>query len=150
MDEPLHTVSAQGQHHAEVRAFLIKYYGNEKDGVEIDAPLHTIPTHDRFGLVTIEGQDYQIVDICLRMLAPHELYRAQGFPSTYIIDEIPDPALLFVDGKQVEGDPRDLPRITLPKSSQVRMCGNSVCPTVAEALIRANFAHEQELARAAA
>jgi DNA (cytosine-5)-methyltransferase 1 len=149
-NEPIGTISAQGQHHAEVRAFLIKYYGNDKDGVELGAPLHTIPTHDRFGLVTIQGQDYQIVDIGLRMLAPHELYRAQGFPSTYVIDEIPDPKLLFVDGRQVDGDPRLLPRIALPKSSQVRMCGNSVCPTVAEALIRANFAHEREIARAAA
>jgi DNA (cytosine-5)-methyltransferase 1 len=149
-DEPIGTISAQGQHHAEVRAFLIKYYGNDKDGVDLGAPLHTIPTHDRFGLVTIQGQDYQIVDIGLRMLAPHELYRAQGFPSTYVIDEIPDPKLLFVDGRQVDGDPRLLPRIALPKSSQVRMCGNSVCPTVAEALIRANFAHEREIARAAA
>lgn len=88
--------------------------------------------------------------ISLRMLAPHEFYLAQGFPSTYIIDVIPDPKQLFADGKQVHGDPRDLPRITLRKSSQVRMCGNSVCPTVAEALIRANFAHEREMARVAA
>lgn len=148
-DEPLHTTSAQGQHHAEVRAFLMKYYSTEQDP-RMEEPLHTITTKDRFGLVTIHGQDYQIVDIGLRMLAPHELYRAQGFPRTYIIDEIPDPKLLFVDGKQVDGDPRHLPRITLPKSSQVRMCGNSVCPTVAEALIRANFSHEREIARVAA
>jgi DNA (cytosine-5)-methyltransferase 1 len=149
MDEPLHTVSAQGQHHAEVRASLMKYYGSDQDP-RIEEPLHTITTKDRFGLVTIHGQDYQIVDIGLRMLAPHELYRAQGFPETYVIDEIPDPALLFVNGRQVDGDPRLLPRIKLPKSSQVRMCGNSVCPTVAEALIRANFVHERELAMEAA
>jgi DNA (cytosine-5)-methyltransferase 1 len=143
VNEPLHTISAGGQHHAEVRAFLIKYYGNDKDGVEIGGPLHTIPTHDRFGLVTIQGVDYEIVDIGLRMLAPHELYRAQGFPEHYIIDEIPDPALLFVGGEQVESDPLSLPRIPLTKSAQVRMCGNSVCPPLSEALIRANFAHEQ-------
>jgi DNA (cytosine-5)-methyltransferase 1 len=149
MEEPLHTISAQGQHHAEVRAFLMKYYSTDQDP-RLEEPLHTITTVDRFGLVTIHGQDYQIVDIGLRMLAPHELYKAQGFPDTYVIDEIPDPKLLFVNGRQVDGDPRDLPRITLPKSSQVRMCGNSVCPTVAEALIRANFVHEQQLVGRAA
>ncbi len=144
MDEPLGTVSAQGQHHAEVRAFLVKYYGTDQDP-RLDEPLHTITTKDRYGLVTIAGQDYEIVDIGLRMLAPIELYRAQGFPETYIINEIPDPDLLFVDGKQTTEWPLTLPRIPLTKSAQVRMCGNSVCPPLSEALIRANFAHEKEI-----
>ncbi|MWA16553.1 DNA cytosine methyltransferase [Burkholderia pseudomallei] len=124
VDEPLHTVSAGGMHHAEVRAFLIKYYGNEKDGVDLRDPLHTVPTHDRFGLVTIHGEDYAIVDIGMRMLTPRELARAQGFPDNYVLDPV------------VNGKP-------LSKSAQVRMIGNSVCPDVATALIRANFAHEQ-------
>jgi DNA (cytosine-5)-methyltransferase 1 len=62
VDEPLHTVSAGGQHHAEVRAFLLKYYGTDQDP-QLAAPLHTVTTKDRYGLVTIYGQDYQIVDI---------------------------------------------------------------------------------------
>jgi DNA (cytosine-5)-methyltransferase 1 len=144
MDEPLGTVSAQGQHHAEVRAFLIKYYGTDQDP-RLDAPLHTVTTKDRYGLVTINGQDYEIVDIGLRMLAPAELYAAQGFPRDYIIDEIPDPKLLFVDGAQTTMSPLDLPRVPLTKSAQVRMCGNSVCPPLSEALIRANFAHEHAI-----
>ena len=148
-DEPLHTISAGGQHHAEVRSFLLAYYGTDQDQAP-DSPLATITSRDRFGLVTIQGQDYQIVDIGLRMLAPHELYRAQGFPADYIIDEIPDPAYLFVDGRQVEGDPLTLPRMPLTKSAQVRMCGNSVCPPLSEALIRANFAHEQRIVGRAA
>jgi len=143
-DEPLHTISAGGQHHAEVRAFLLAYYGTDQDQSP-DSPLATVTSRDRFGLVTIKGVDYQIVDIGLRMLAPHELYRAQGFPADYIIDEIPDPALLFVGGEQVEADPLSLPRIPLTKSAQVRMCGNSVCPPLSEALIRANFAHERQI-----
>jgi DNA (cytosine-5)-methyltransferase 1 len=147
-NEPIGTISAQGQHHAEVRAFLLKYYGTDQDPQMVE-PLHTITAKDRFGLVTIHGQDYQIVDIGLRMLAPPELYRAQGFPGSYVIDEIPDPKLLFADGQQVDGDPRLLPRIPLTKSAQVRMVGNSVCPPLSEALIRANFAHEQNLWRAA-
>lgn len=149
MDEPIGTISAQGQHHAEVRAFLLKYYGTDQDP-RLEEPLHTVTTKDRYGLVTIQGQDYEIVDIGLRMLAPHELYRAQGFPADYIIDEIPDPAKLFVDGQQVDVDPLSLPRIPLTKSAQVRMCGNSVCPPLSEALIRANFAHERQIAGRAA
>lgn len=129
-DEPLGTVSAGGQHHAEVRAFLLSYYGTDQ-APKLDGPLATVTSRDRFGLVTIKGQDYQIVDIGLRMLAPRELFRAQGFPDEYIIGD--DPA---------QG-------LTLTKSAQVRMCGNSVCPPMAKALILANFAHERLIARAA-
>jgi DNA (cytosine-5)-methyltransferase 1 len=149
VDQPLHTVSAGGQHHAEVRAFLVKYYGADQDP-RLEEPLHTVTTKDRFGLVTIQGVDYEIVDIGLRMLAPHELYAAQGFPADYVIEEVPDPALLFADGVQAAANPLQLPRVPLTKSAQVRMCGNSVCPPVSEALIRANFVHEQQIAREAA
>ncbi|KAB0331748.1 DNA cytosine methyltransferase [Janthinobacterium sp. PLB04] len=129
-DEPLGTVSAGGQHHAEVRAFLLSYYGTDQ-APEIDGPLATVTSRDRFGLVTIHGQDYQIVDIGLRMLQPRELFRAQGFPDDYIIGDDPTQGL------------------KLTKSAQVRMCGNSVCPPMAKALILANFAHEREIARVA-
>lgn len=129
-DEPLGTVSAGGQHHAEVRAFLLSYYGTDQ-APEIDGPLATVTSRDRFGLVTIHGQDYQIVDIGLRMLQPRELFRAQGFPDDYIIGDYPAQGL------------------KLTKSAQVRMCGNSVCPPMAKALILANFAHEREIARVA-
>ncbi len=118
-DEPLHTISAQGTHHAEVRAFLVKYYGTDQDP-QLREPLHTVTTKDRFGLVTIKGQDYAIVDIGLRMLTPRELYRAQGFPESYIIDH-------GADGR------------ALTKTAQVRMCGNSVCPPLARAIVGANY-----------
>lgn len=119
MEEPLHTISAGGTHHADVRAFLLKYYGNEKDGADLQDPIGTVTTKDRFGLVTIHGEPYQIVDIGMRMLSPRELYRAQGFPEDYIIDRKADGTFLN-------------------KTSQVRMCGNSVCPPLAAALVRAN------------
>lgn len=118
-DAPLHTISAGGWHHAEVRALLIKYYGTDQDP-RIDEPLHTVTTKDRFGLVTVAGEDYAIADIGLRMLQPRELYRAQGFPDAYIID-------CGADGR------------SLPKDAQVRMCGNSVCPPIAAALVGANY-----------
>lgn len=123
-DEPLHTISAGGTHHAEVRAFLAAYYGSDRDGQAMRDPMRTVPTHDRFGLVTVEGRQYEITDIGLRMLQPRELYRAQGFPDEYIIDRGP------------AGKP-------LPKTAQVRMVGNSVCPPVARAIVAANVATEQ-------
>jgi DNA (cytosine-5)-methyltransferase 1 len=87
------------------------------------------------------GQWWVLVDITLRMLKPRELFRAQGFPRDYHFERVPDPALLFLGGKQA-ADPRDAPLIDLSTTAQVRMCGNSVCPPLAEALARANFAHE--------
>jgi DNA (cytosine-5)-methyltransferase 1 len=119
-DEPMHTVIAQGNHIADVRAFLVKYYGNEKEGHQFTEPLGTVTTKDRFGLVTVNGEEYAIADIGLRMLAPRELFRAQGFPDSYIIGD---------DGRA---------GLKLTKSAQVRMCGNSVCPPLAAALVKAN------------
>lgn len=118
--EPMPTITAGGLHIGEVRAFLLKYYGNEKEGVSLTDPLHTVTTNDRFGLVTVEGIDYQIVDIGMRMLQPHELYAAQGFPSWYIIDQ-------DYRGKRYA------------KDKQVARCGNAVPPPFAEALVRANL-----------
>ncbi|PLY37341.1 hypothetical protein F164LOC_10150 [Pectobacterium carotovorum] len=119
-DTPLQTVTAGGNHFGEVRAFLLKYYGNEKEGVSLNDPLHTVTTNDRFGLVTVEGVDYQIVDIGMRMLQPHELYAAQGFPEWYIIDQ-------------------DFRGVKYAKDKQVARCGNAVPPPFAEALVRANL-----------
>lgn len=127
--EPLHTVSAQGTHHAEVRALLLKYYGTDQDP-RLDEPMHTVTTKDRFGVVTVHGQDYYIADIGMRMLQPRELYRAQGFPESYVIDR-------GADGR------------VLPKDAQVRMCGNSVCPPLARAIVAANYAERVVLRKAA-
>jgi DNA (cytosine-5)-methyltransferase 1 len=117
--EPLHTVTTSAGHFGEVRAFLIKYYG-DATGQDIKQPLDTVTTKDRFGLVTIEGVDYQIVDIGLRMLEPRELYGCQGFPEDYIIDH-------------------DYTGKTYPRTEQVRRCGNAVCPPIPAALVRANL-----------
>lgn len=92
-------------------------------------------------LVFQQGQWWVLVDITLRMLKPRELFNAQGFPASYVIDEIPDPKRLFVDGVQAE-HPLKVPRIPLTATAQVRMCGNSVSPPQARALVEANFAHE--------
>ena len=118
MTEPLHTVTAGAGHFAEVRALLIKYYG-KGTAHSLTEPLDTITSRDRFGLVTISGTEYQIVDIGLRMLSPRELYNAQGFPPDYEIE-------FDCYGK------------AYPKSAQVARCGNAVPPPFATALARAN------------
>lgn len=117
--EPVPTLTAGGGHVAEVRAFLVKYYSEGGQDQDCREPMHTIPTKDRLGLVTVAGQEYQIADIGMRMLEPHELYAAQGFPGSYIIAPT-------INGKR------------LPKHAQVRMCGNSVCPPLAKAIVSAN------------
>lgn len=122
MDEPMRTVTAGGYHAAEVRAFLVKYFGNGGQGQTCDQPLHTVTGTDRFGLVRIDGADYQIADIGLRMLTPRELLNAQF-------------------GKYAKGY-----ILTGTKSQQVARIGNSVCPELAEAIVRANFAGKAEVA----
>ncbi|URF02834.1 DNA cytosine methyltransferase [Cupriavidus campinensis] len=119
-DEPVATITGGGTHIGEVRAFLVKYYSEGGQDQNCRDPMHTIPTKDRLGLVTVAGEQYQIADIGMRMLEPHELYAAQGFPSTYVI------APIMANGRP------------LPKHAQVRMCGNSVSPPMAAALVRAN------------
>ena len=111
MRESIPTITATGQHIGEVRAFLIKYYG-ANTGQSLNEPAHTITSKHRLGLVTVSGEQYQIVDIGMRMLQPRELARAQGFPDSYIL--------------------------TGTKTSQVAKIGNSVCPPLATALVRAN------------
>lgn len=124
--QPIDTISAQGNHFAEVRAFLVKYYGSEQHGAKASDPMHTVRTGDCFGLVLIKGIAYAIIDIGLRMLQPKELFAAQGFPADYIHDR----GLYRIDNKWVWR--------ALTKTAQVRMCGNSVCPPLAEALVKAN------------
>lgn len=118
--KPLNTLTARTNHFGEVRAFLVKYYGNGDNAVSCKEPAPTITAKDRMGLVTVKGADYQITDIGLRMLTPRELFDAQGFPDDYIID-------VDADGKEY------------PRSEQVARCGNAVCPPIPAALVRANL-----------
>jgi DNA (cytosine-5)-methyltransferase 1 len=135
--DPVGSILAGGTHHAvvecqlspeaeagalRVAAFLMRYYGEGGQHGDLREPLATITTKDRLALVTvhIRGVPYVIVDIGLRMLEPHELYRAQGFPPEYIIDRT-------ADGRR------------LPKAAQVKMVGNSVSPPPLRAIAEANL-----------
>ena len=122
VDEPLTTVACSGAHHAEVQAFLVKYFSTGA-AKSVDEPLDTVTTKDRFALVTIHGEQYIITDIKMRMLQPRELFNAQGFPHSYIIDH------------DAEGHP-------YPKSKQVARCGNAVTPQIPCALVKANLPEE--------
>jgi DNA (cytosine-5)-methyltransferase 1 len=124
---PMATVTASGTHIGEVRAFLTKYYG-KSCGQPLSDPTATITTKDRIGLVTVQikGQPYVIADIGMRMLSPRELFRAQGFDDSYQID-------LEINGKPIT------------KTNQVRCCGNSVCPPLAQVLVEANFRFNEVL-----
>lgn len=134
--EPLRTVSAAGLHHGIVEcilspedeagalrtaAFLMRYYGEGGQWSDLRDPMTTVTTKDRMALVTvtIKGTPYVIVDIGLRMLEPRELFRAQDFPDSYIIDR-------GHDGRRFS------------KSAQVRMVGNSVDPKMAVGFLRLN------------
>lgn len=126
VDAPLPTISVGGVHVAEVRAFITAYYGNDATGGQsAREPLRTITAKHRLGLVTVAGVDFQIVDIGMRMLQPHELLKAQfgGFAAGYDLSA------------------------ARTKAAQVRLIGNSVCPDVVEALVRSNLRRRE--ARAA-
>jgi DNA (cytosine-5)-methyltransferase 1 len=124
MREPVPTVTAGGGkgggHLAEVRAFLLRYNGTGI-GADLQMPLPTITAKPRFGVVTVQGVEYEISDIGMRMLLPRELYRAQGFPDSYSIDGF-------------------------TKEAQIRLCGNSVSPNVARAIVAANILGERAIA----
>ncbi|HDG1681636.1 TPA: DNA cytosine methyltransferase [Kluyvera ascorbata] len=137
MDEPVHSVTTV-DHHAVVASHLVKLRGTCRDGQRLDEPMPTITAGGQHvgevrtfletycgesadeWLVTIEGVKYQIVDIGMRMLQPHELYKAQGFPDGYVIDQ-------------------DFRGKKYAKDKQVARCGNAVPPPFAEALVRANL-----------
>ncbi|AVS67884.1 modification methylase [Paracidovorax avenae] len=148
MDDPLPTMTAGGEHHALVQyqlspeheagalqcaAFLMRYHGNGGQWSDLRDPMTTITTHDRLALVTVwlKGEPWVIVDITLRMLVPRELYNAQDFPDSYVID------------RTAAGKP-------LTKTAQVRMAGNSVSPKPMSLIVGLNYREGADQLRVAA
>ena len=160
-DEPVSTIAGKGSNQSLVAVSMVKYYGADQDP-QMTEPLHSVTTVDRFGLlesqlalpvltpelaeqarhvakflrrfgVKFEGEfamvgNLVIVDIGMRMLVARELYRAQGFPDAYVIDR-----------GWVKQDDGTIEEIELSGKAQVRMCGNSVSPVHAAAIIAANL-----------
>lgn len=119
-DVPMPTITAGGQHVGEVKTMLAVEGYDEQRAAQALAFLREYCGEESDGLVTVGGVLYRIVDIGMRMLQPNELYRAQGFPDWYIIDQ-------------------DYRGVKYAKDKQVARCGNAVPPPFAEALVRANL-----------
>lgn len=111
--EPLHTQTTRARFGL-VAAFLTKFYGTST-GASVEAPAPTITGQGgHLGVVTvrIDGEDYAIADIGMRMLSPRELARCQGFPDSYVL--------------------------TGTQGQQIDRIGNSVSPPMARAVVAAN------------
>ena len=124
MTEPLSTITSQASHHAEIRTYLTKLTGNEENldcWNEVRKMLNEYAGYDikdnEILIIEIDKIQYFISDITMRMLEPKELARAQGFPPDYVL--------------QVDE--------SYTKSDQIARIGNSVCPVMAEVLVRANL-----------
>jgi DNA (cytosine-5)-methyltransferase 1 len=120
VDAPAPGLTAGGLHVGNVETYLAVDEYDEQRAEQVSAFLREYCGDDYREYVTIEGVTYRIVDIGMRMLQPHELYRAQGFPEWYIIDQ-------------------DYRGVKYAKDKQVARCGNAVPPPFAEALVRANL-----------
>lgn len=120
VDAPAPGLTAGGLHVGNVETYLAVDEYDEQRAEQVSAFLREYCGDDYCEFVTIEGVTYRIVDIGMRMLQPDELYRAQGFPKWYIIDQ-------------------DYRGVKYAKDKQVARCGNAVPPPFAEALVRANL-----------
>ena len=170
--DPISTICQSGANQRLVNAYLVKYYGSEKDGISLTEPMHTLPTKDRVALVEV----VQVPDI----LTPEQLKgarRCAAFMHEHLPEHFRDPAdLVMVGGyvlvditlrmlqppelKAAQGFDKDyiidrglfVDPVTgaeewrdIKKVDQVRLIGNSVCPDEAEALVAANAADIIEL-----
>ncbi len=115
---PWPTITQKGAQDQLCAAFLMKYFGTG-GARPITEPIGALTTKARYGLVEVHGSQYQLMDVGMRMLQPHELYAAQAFPDDYIIDPV-------LDGRR------------LTKTAQIKLCGNSVCPPIPKAMVQAN------------
>ena len=171
-DTPLSTICQSGANQRLVNAYLVKYYGNEKDGISLAEPMHTLPTKDRVALVEV----VQVPDT----LTPEQMEgarRCAAFMHEYLPEHFKDPAEMVMVGGYVLVDitlrmlqPPELKAAQgfdkgyiidrglfvdpvtgaeewrdINKTDQVRLIGNSVCPDEAEALVSANAAEIIEL-----
>lgn len=126
INEPLNTITARAMHFTFVKVYVKQYSEDVWLGYwqKIRAMLNEYTdwnlNDNEIIVFNIDGTEYFIYDIGMRMLQPKELYAAQGFPKDYVIE-------------------KDYLGNTYPKSKQVARCGNAVPPPFATALVRANL-----------
>lgn len=133
-DEPCHTVTVKdrmGHVQAELAAppFGAEHHARAREVAEF-LRAHEAWDGGEFVMLEIEGAEYVVIDIGLRMLTPRELFNAQGFPADYVIE-----------GIWSEDQPDDWRWHPFAKHTQVSCCGNSVCPPIAAAIVGANCQH---------
>jgi DNA (cytosine-5)-methyltransferase 1 len=129
LTQPVPTITAGGKHLGVVTAFIVKYYGSG-GGSSLHEPLHTVTAKHRFGLVTIFGDQYRVIDIQLRMLNSSELFAAMGFPANYQITH-------DQDGNKIS------------EMKRIARAGNAVVPLMAKLLIEVNLSEQIQPAIAA-
>jgi len=172
--DPLSTICQSGSNQRLVKAYLVKYYGNEKDGVPLTEPMHTLPTKDRIALI----ETVQVPDT----LTPEQMEgarRCAAFMHEFLPEHFKDPAEMVLVGGYVLVDitlrmlqPPELKKAqgfpdnyiidrglfvdpetgaeewrSVNKTEGVRLIGNSVCPDEAEGLVSANAADLIEMYR---
>lgn len=126
INEPLNTITARAMHFSFIKVYVKQYSEDVRLGhwQKIRAMLNEYTdwnlNDNEIIVFNIDGTEYFIYDIGMRMLQPKELYAAQGFPKDYVIE-------------------KDYLGNTYPKSKQVARCGNAVPPPFATALVRANL-----------
>ncbi len=127
-EEPIPTITSKARHEALIKTYLCKIDGAQ-DLKNWDKVRHLLNSYagyniapDEILILEINGAQYFISDIGMRMLKPHELMLAQGFPADYVLD------IETHIGKKYS------------TAKQIARMGNAVCPPVATALIRANCA----------
>ncbi|MDT9673889.1 DNA cytosine methyltransferase [Pseudomonas sp. JV414] len=170
--DPISTICQTGANQRLVNAYLVKYYGNEKDGISLREPMHTLPTKGRVALVEVVQ-----VPNTLTLEQLEGARRCAAFMHEYLPEHFKDPAEMVMVGgyvlvditlrmlqppelKAAQGFDKDyiidrglfVDPITgaeewrdINKTDQVRLIGNSVCPDEAEALVGANAADIIEL-----
>ncbi|OLP56808.1 C-5 cytosine-specific DNA methylase [Rhizobium rhizosphaerae] len=134
LDEPARTVTTKDRHGHVEASFAAPPFTREQEArarqVAEFLRAHGVWTGGEFVTLDIDGHVFVIVDIGMRMLAPRELYNAQGFPPDYVID----------GGWDQQGDQGPI-WVDFPKSVQVSCVGNSVSPPPYAAIVAANCGH---------
>lgn len=111
IDKPMSTVLGNGRGNGlatpVITPFLVQFNTTDRTLQPVDKPIGALGTKERYALCI--PQFGIVVDILFRMLQPHELAAAQGFPKGYIF--------------------------TGNKSEIVKQIGNAVPPPMAKALV---------------